>query len=320
MKKYRHLQAQDRHRIFVLHASGYSPSTIAIDLNRHVSTIRRELARNTLSGGYNDQIAAKLCQKRRSASRISHKLTPEFVAFIGAKIQLFWSPEQICARWKFLSGVSVHWLSVYRWVYQDAASGGSAWKNLRSPRRRPRPRKPLKTLRDLAKARPRIGQRPSQVDDKSRLGDLEIDTLVGPQNRGAIVSIVDRVSYQLHLIQIHGRQAFHLSERVKKVLRHKIGHIHTITSDNGTEFCEYQRIAKTLKIQYFFAEPYQTNQRALIEHENKLIRQYLPKGTDLRFISQQRLNQIANQLNNRPRKKLGFKTPHEILSQILTST
>jgi IS30 family transposase len=317
MKKYHQLLAQDRQRIAVLHLNGYSANEIASDLDRNVSTIRREIRRNASPSGYDDKKAHKMAQNRRRESREPYKMKSELVSFVSEKLLIKWSPEQITGRWKLQTDQKVHPNTIYRFLYDDADKGGLLWKNMRSPRKRPKRRPPKKTLRTLIKDRKSIHDRPVDVEQKLRIGDLEMDTIVGIQNRGAIVSITDRVSYHLKLIQIDNREAYNLAERVKKFLKAEKGRIFTITSDNGTEFSEHKRIAKSLNIEYYFADPYQTNQRALIEHENKLIRQYLPKGTDLRFVSQRQLNQIAATLNNRPRKNLGYKTPNEIHFQNL---
>jgi IS30 family transposase len=320
MKKYHHLRPQDRQRIFVLRSNHCSISEIALDIGRHESTIRRELARNVSPAGYDDQKAQKLAQNRRLETRNPYKMTPDFIDFSTKHLVFEWSPEQICGRWKMQTGQDICQNTVYRFIYEDAEKGGKLWENLRSPRKRPKKRGVRKGIRKLIADRKSIHQRPPEVEQKQRIGDQEIDTIVGPQNRGAIVTITDRVSYRLKLIQIDNREAYNLAEKVIKHLKPEKGRLFTMTSDNGREFSEFKRIAKALKIDYFFADPYQTNQRALIEHENKLVRQYLPKGVDLRFISQKRLNEIAELLNNRPRKNLGFKTPNEIHFQNITST
>jgi IS30 family transposase len=147
------------------------------------------------------------------------------------------------------------------------------------------------------------------------LGDYEIDLIVGPKNRGAILSIIDRVSRKCLLEKLTGKTASEVATGVIAALLPYKSFIFTITSDNGTEFTHHEEIAKALGIQYYFANPYASYERGSIENLNGLVRQYIPKGTDFNLISPEEIKVIEEKLNNRPRKVLDYWTPNEFLRQ-----
>ena len=153
-----------------------------------------------------------------------------------------------------------------------------------------------------------IEQRPEIVTKRTRLGDYEIDLIVGPKNKGSILTVVDRVSRECTIRKLANKSALEVESIVSQAIK---GYAHTITSDNGTEFTNHQSIAKTLNIQYYFANPYASYERGSIENLNGLIRQYIPKGKEFDDIGQNDLNVIENKLNNRPRKVLDFLSPIE---------
>ena len=149
------------------------------------------------------------------------------------------------------------------------------------------------------------------MQERSRLGDYEIDLIVGPKNKGAILTVVDRVSRECVIRKLANKSAPEVALVVSQAI--KIG-AHTITSDNGTEFTNHENIAKALNVQYFFATPYASYERGSIENLNGLIRQYVPKGKGFDNIEEDELNIIENKLNNRPRKVLDFLSPVEYRS------
>ena len=149
-------------------------------------------------------------------------------------------------------------------------------------------------------------------DAKKRLGDWEADTLIGRHHRGAVISLVERKSQFTLLGQVPHKTAEAVRKQMVEQLRPYRRRVHTITTDNGREFAGHEAIAHKLKAKVYFAQPYQAWQRGLNEQVNGLIRQYLPKKTDLRTVTDEQLRLIMNRLNHRPRKTLGFKTPYEV--------
>jgi IS30 family transposase len=163
------------------------------------------------------------------------------------------------------------------------------------------------------KNRVSIDRRPHIVDTKERFGDWEIDTIVGENGKGAIVTMVERKTAFMMMEKLElGKNAENLTRQVTGMLIAYINHLHTITGDNGTEFADHQKIAKNLKINFFFSHPYASWEKGLIENTNKPVRQYIPKKINFDTINQQQIKKIQYKLNNRPRKNLKFKTPKEI--------
>lgn len=310
MKTYKHLSLHERYQIAACYRNGFSIQQIARQLDRNPTSIRRELKRCT-QGQY-DPEQAQLHYMHARAQRCPYKLTPAVIELVSEFLAKEYSPEQVCGRLKLETGFTLSPMSLYRLIYRDASAGGTLWSHMRSARKKPIPRKKTKTLRDYIKNRVSIQNRDPIVEKVQRIGDLEMDTIIGKAQKGVVGTVTDRLSGYIWTVGCPDKQAWPLSEKIKKVLRPVRDMIHTITTDNGLEFAEHQRISNSLQIDYYFADPYQTNQRARIEHANKLIRQYLPKSWDLRGITRRELRQIEEKLNHRPRKKLGFKTPYEV--------
>jgi len=200
--------------------------------------------------------------------------------------------------------------TIYKIIRKDKAEGGTLYKHCRHKlkhRKRPVGEKiPIKN-------RISIDQRPDIVNTGQRFGDWEIDTIVGENNRGAIVTIVERKTDFLLMEKLKkGKNATELTKVVFKLLLAYINHVHTITADNGTEFADHENIAKLLKTKLFFTHPYASYEKGNIENENKLIRQYIPKKTNFDTLNNQEIKQIQYKINNRPRKKINFYSPKEI--------
>ena len=156
-----------------------------------------------------------------------------------------------------------------------------------------------------------IEERPKIVDKKVRFGDLEIDTVIGKNHKGAILTITDRVSLMEWMVKLSGKNAEELANEAVKILKPFENHLHTITSDNGKEFAEHRKISKNLGIDFYFAHPYKSCERGCNENANRLIRQNIPKETDFETVDIEYVHWIQHKLNSRPRKKLGFLTPYE---------
>jgi len=312
MKHYKQLSLSERYQIDALVKNKTSIPAIASALGRDPTSIRREVKKAGGFAGYGPIKAHQAAQSRRRSARKPYKMTPELSACISELIEEKWSPEQIAGRLASQGVCQIHRNTIYRFVYAQSELGNDLWKHLRTGRKKPKSRKKPKTQRELIPDKTPISLRPAVVDECSRLGDLEVDTIIGAHHKGAIVTIVDRKSQHLWIGQPHEKTADKVAKKICALLKAEKGRIHTICSDNGLEFARHAKVSKALQADYFFAQPYNTNQRARIEHANKLIRQYLPKSYDLRFVSAQECKRIVEKLNNRPRKQLGFKTPKEV--------
>ena len=162
-------------------------------------------------------------------------------------------------------------------------------------------------------------QRPEVANNIERFGDFEQDTIIGSNHKGAIMTLVDSKTLFTKLVLLEGKNEIQLSELTIKTLCDFKQYLHTITSDNGKEFAKREHIAKQLGIQYYFTHPYSSYECGTVENTNYLIRKYIPKKTSFEKLTQEKLNEIENKLNNRPRKKLNFYTPNEILNTIFTN-
>ena len=154
------------------------------------------------------------------------------------------------------------------------------------------------------------------VDDRERAGDLEIDTIIGKNHQGAILTVNDRASGLLKMKKLEGKSAQQLAMATIELLEDMKPFLNTITADNGREFAAHQTISKALEIDFYFARPYHSWERGANENLNGLIRQYIPKQTDFSTITDEYIKFVENELNNRPRKRHDFQTPNQIFNQL----
>ena len=306
----KHLKIEERIKIQTLLEIGKTIDEIAKYVGRHRSTIYREMSR---SGVRDQQYCAELYhnQARSNMSRIIDKTPPdEIIELINKKIlEEQWSPEQISNWLKKQAGehvVSHVW--IYDYIKKDKVQGGELHNHMR---RGGNYNKEPKEYKGKIPNRVSIEERPDIVNKRERLGDLEIDLIIGSKKKGAILTIVDRTSRQCKLRKLKDKTAQEVFETVVSAVG---SNVHTITSDNGTEFTYHEKMASELNIEYFFAHPYASYERGSIENLNGLVRQYIPKGTDFDGINQVMLDEMENKLNNRPRKVLDFLTPSEYTS------
>jgi IS30 family transposase len=218
-----------------------------------------------------------------------------------------------------LEGVHISHETIYRVILSDQACGGSLYKHLRHQRKKYNKRCGKNAGRGLIPNRVDIDQRPAIVEKKDRLGDMELDTIVGANHKGAVVSIVDRCTKYVWLSLIPQATARNVEEAIceRLVSLAQQQMLHTYTSDNGKEFANHEAIVERLGGDFYFATPYHSWERGLNEHTNGLFRQYHPKGTDFRAITDDDVMSVENKLNNRPRKILGYRTPAEAMSGML---
>ena len=203
---------------------------------------------------------------------------------------------------------------IYQYVWLDKKEGGKLHTHLRRNGRKYRKRGNAKDTRGIIKDRVGIEQRPTIVEDKTRFGDLEIDTITGQNHKGALLTINDRVSSMVWIAKLNGKNAAELAQKTIEFLLPSKGLIHTITADNGKEFAEHKKISQALGIDFYFARPYHPWERGANENTNGLIRQYFKKGSSFESITDEDVAKVQDILNNRPRKKLGYLTPYEYYS------
>jgi len=313
LKKHKHLTQEERWHIYMLKGSGNSIRNIAKDLNRDPSVISREINRNSVNQSYRPAKAHKqYTQRRLSASSRSRAMTSKLQELIECKIRLLWSPEQISGRLKSEGVACVSYETIYKMIWKNKQNGGDLYRCLRHGGKKYNKRSGKNSGRGLIPNRVDIELRDKIVEEKSRIGDLEADTVIGANHKGAIVTLVDRMS-KFSLFTLAPDKT---KESVTKAIESSLGALKkiilTITFDNGKEFAGHQDIASTLEVKCFFARPYHSWERGLNEHTNGLLRQYIPKKSNFEQLTQTDIDIVQNDLNNRPRKVLNYRTPAEV--------
>lgn len=303
------LNLQERYCIHAHFQAGLSMRAIALMLDRAPSTISRELRRNRKDRRYEPQQAQRMSEQRRSRASRRPRIGPDRIRQIEALLAEDFSPEQIAGSRQLASH---EW--IYRHVYADQKRGGTLFKHLRK-RRRQRRRRGLRDGRGQLLHRRHWRERAAIVEQRSRIGDWELDTMRAASGKAVLATMTERRS-RLHLLALSPDGA---AENVMRAIVQRLGrlrgHVHTLTSDNGKEFAHHQTIARALKADFYFADPYSAWQRGSNENANGLVRQYLPRRMDFSTISEEKLRWIEQRLYHRPRKVLGFKTPLEVFSE-----
>ena len=316
MGTYKQLTYEQRCQIEALKKSGNSQRAIAALIKVSQSSISRELARNAGERGYRHNQAQQKAIERRQATVKPHKMTAELIDEIEDKLWLKWSPEQISSWLLMNQDISISHECIYRHIWADKKAGGDLYKNLRRHARKYKARGSNgKTRSGQIRNRVSIDERPASVDEKSVVGDWEIDTVIGKNHSGALVTIVERVTLFTVSMRVNSKRAKEVTAATIALLTPFKDLVNTITSDNGKEFAYHEQIAASLNCDFYFAHPYHSWERGLNENTNGLLRQYFPKSTDFKTVSGKKVAQSVEQLNNRPRKTLAFKTPAVLMQQ-----
>ena len=319
-KGYHHLTRDQRCQLYTLKKRGDSVSVIADELGVHRSTIYREQKRNTGKRGYRfKQAHEKALQRRHIASSQKQKMTNATISIIKEKLGLQWSPVQISGWIKGQAGMTaVSHETIYQYVWSDKRKGGTLYKEFRHTEKKYNKRSKGAAGRGCIPNRVDIKERPAIVEEKARLGDWELDTIIGAGHSGAIVSIVDRASKLTMLVKTSGKTAQEVTKALLSRLSPIKEYVHTLTADNGKEFANHQQISEALDTGFYFATPYHSWERGLNEHTNGLVRQYFPKSKRFDEMSATELMEVEILLNNRPRKVLEFSTPIEVFDRLST--
>lgn len=311
MRNYTQLTQEQRYHIYAHKKTGhFTQSEIADMLGVHKSTISRELARNRGGRGYRPKQAQEFALARRQG-RIKPRIAAAAWELVESYLRLDLSPEQVSGRLKKERDLSISHEHIYQHVYADKRDGGDLHKHLRCQKKR-RKRYGKYSRRGQIPDRVGIELRPAIVDARCRIGDWEADTIIGKNHCQAIVSLTERKSTFTLLKKVPQKTAELVEDATVKLLGPIKKAVHTITSDNGTEFAAHKAIAAALKAAFYFAHPYHAWERGTNENANGLVRQYFPKGHDFKTITDEQIEFVMDRLNNRPRKKLGFLTPKEV--------
>ena len=312
MSVYTQLTRGQRYQIYAFLKAGFLQSAIAKQIGVNKSTISRELKRNRGKRGYRPKQAHNLAKHRRGQARKFVKLTSRLIVLIESLIKQEFSPEQVSGFLKRASGLSVSHEAIYQYILKDKAGGGKLYQHLRHACKQRKKRYGSYDRRGQIVGRVSIDERPAIVDAKKRIGDWEIDTVIGKNHKGALVTIVERKSKFALIKRVANKKADKVADATIDLLTPFRKRVFTITADNGKEFTRHDFISKELKSHFFFAHPYHSWERGLNENTNGLIRQYFPKAVNFEMITDEQVQTVMDRLNNRPRKTLGFKTPNEV--------
>ena len=310
MRRYTQLTREQRYQIYALKKAGHSQTRIAALLDVDKSTSSRELKRNCGQRGYRPRQAHLLAQQRHR-EKPRALILPETWQRIETQLQLDWSPEQI-SDWLQRTGcATVSHERIYQYVLTDKKAGGTLYKHLRCKKQRKK-RYGARERRGQLSDRVSIEARPAIVAQRSRLGDWELDTIIGKGHKQAIVSLTERKARLTLIAKVERKTADQVATTIVRLLKPHAKKVHTLTADNGKEFAQHRTIAASLEAEFYFAHPYASWERGTNENMNGLIRQYFPKHRDFRTVTDEEIQRAMDRLNNRPRKCLGYRTPNEV--------
>lgn len=307
---YTQLTEIERYQIQVLLKANFSKSAIARELNRHPATIGREIARNSGLRGYRPGQAQRFAEERRQ--RHSRTLIQGHTwMLIETLLRMEWSPEQISGWLKKekMQSASPEW--IYQHILNDKDQGGDLYRFLRCQKKRKK-RYGKPDARGQIKGRVSIDERPAQVEKRMRIGDWEVDTMIGQQGGAVLVTLAERKTRFSILARSKDKSASAVKKALIQSLKPLTPYVKTLTYDNGKEFAFHAEVSEQLNAKGYFAHPYHSWERGLNENMNGLIRQYAPKGANFDLLSDKDIKHIMDRLNNRPRKCLGYKTPNEV--------
>lgn len=315
MKKYKHLNPEQRYAIQLMTADNASISSIARKIGVHRSTVYRELKRNSKQlvkdATYQYSFAQQLTQIRHKKKHKHHQLTQNVARRIRWLIKRYWSPEQIvgtCRR-RGIDMVSIE--TIYLYLYRLKKCGIDLCIYLRRRHRKRRKRKLDKQPRQLIKNRISIEQRPDIINRQERIGDFEVDLMKA--KNGYLLTLTERKTLFNIIEKLPNKKASQIEHCMNKIA--KKYRLLSVTSDNGLEFSHHNKVSLTNQIKWFFAHPYSSHERGCNENQNGLIRQFIKRKTDLNTITYEDIKTIQNRLNHRPRKKNDFLTPFQLFLQ-----
>ena len=290
----------------------HSITQIASLIGRHKSTISRELRRNAGSRGYRPKQASELAIERSDQNRNAYTVAPWVKEQASALLRLKWSPEQVASR------LRVSHETLYQNVYADKTQGGTLWKNLRCQKQKRKRYASGRDRRGQIPSRRLLSERLAHIEGRKQVGRWECDTAIGANHKQAIVTVVERTSGYAVMAKVSNNTADLVGQAIIKALTPFEARVKTLTYDNGKEFCEHALIDEALKSTGYFARPFASWERGTNESFNGLLRQYFPKKRPMKSNSDEEIIMIENRLNNRPRKRLRFRTPAEVFHQSLS--
>jgi transposase, IS30 family len=314
MSKYHQLTQEERYRITAHRMAGNSQAEIARLLQRHPATIGRELRRNATrhDGKYRAEKAQSYATARRRRSRRGARFSAEQMARVASLLRGKWSAEQISGFLRKTGEMAISHETIYRRIRWDKLAGGSLWRHTRIMSNQRRKRYRGADSRGVLPGKRHISERPGEVELRRRVGHWEGDTVMGSDLRHCVLTLVERKTGFAIVKKLKARNKAEVIRAATRAIRSHCRQFKTITFDNGTEFHDYALLEERFPVKVYFATPYHSWERGSNENFNGLLRQYLPKGMCMRSVTQAQCDHIVDDLNNRPRKRLGFNTPAKL--------
>ena len=314
-----HLSNEERIKIELLYSSGYKQAEISTILSRDKSVISREILRNSdkRNGTYRASLAERKSKNRQQEKSKHISFTEEVQQNVEVLLRLDYSPEQVYSTLLKQGKATVSPERIYQHIWRDKQKGGNLYSHLSNNGRKYRKRGNKKDNRGIIKNRISIDRRPIVVDKRDRFGDLEVDLIIGKNHNQAILTINDRTSGMLKMKKVESKEANVVTQAINDLLEDWKPYLYTITADNGKEFAGHELVAEYLNVDYYFAHPYHSWERGSNENLNGLIRQYFKKGSDFTKITSQRIIEVQNKLNSRPRKRFNYENPIFVMNQLL---
>lgn len=311
---YTQLSQEERYYISSQRAKKVSFSQIARDLGRSTSTITREFKRNLRPTGlYAAFVAHSYAVARRRRCRRKSHFPPDCWKRIYSLLEKKLSPEQISDQLASLGLYTISFQSIYRVIRIDRRRGGFLFKNCRVIPKRRRKRYGSLDSRGILRGKRLITERPEYINNRSEFGHWEGDTVMGKDKHQCFLTLVERKSGLNRMIKLKNRTAKNVTKALISIISAEPHLFKSITFDNGSEFHSYKVIEDLFGVICYFANPHHPWERGCNENFNGLLRQYFPKGTSLSYIGSTKTQYVSKQLNDRPRKRLGFKSPKEVL-------
>src|SRR5438132_1491158 len=315
MLHYHQITREERYTLATLRKQEPKLSNVAIArlMDRDPSTISRELRRNSTpyDGAYRPSRAQEQANGRRSRSRRNSRFGDEQWQMVEQLLRADFSPEQISGRLRCDQVLRISHETIYQRIWEDKRRGGSLFRRLRQ---RPRYRKRYGTneKRGRLPGKRHISERPRSAEHRQEIGHWEMDTVIGSGTNHCILTLVERLTGCVLIAKLPARNTAAVNHWLLQIISEQPHLFRTITVDNGTEFHAYEQIERLTGVLFYFATPYHSWERGTNENTNGLIRQYLPKGQCMKSLTQAECNRIAKELNDRPRERLGFRTPAEV--------
>ena len=308
----KHLTKEQRYVIQALHRRKESKTAIAEEVGVDRSTIYRELNRNSNKRSYQAEKAQAYANERKERFSYNRRFTDSVHRIVVKYItEEQWSPEQIVGYCQKTGIKMVSTERIYQFIREDKIHGGNFYMHLRHKLKHRK--RPISGSTTRIKDRISIDQRSEKANNREEFGHFEMDLVVGKDNKGAILTITERLTRHFICRYLpHGKIAKYVSQAVIEELLPFKKYVLSITTDNGTEFADHKTITKKLEATVYFAHPYSSWEKGQIEYSNKLLRQYIPKKTIIDQVTTLNLKSIQMKINRRPRKNLGFEKPFEL--------